>query len=90
MNPAHLLSDLVGSWVAVRQLWLAGVLAAVLLRGLPPRRLPRRLARNALRLIAAGIAISGIASAAPHLGSALPTDPTPPSALPISGSALDQ
>jgi hypothetical protein len=89
MNPAHQVPDLVSLWAAVRHLWLAGVLAAMLLRGLH-RRVPHRPGRHAWRLIAACIAISGIASATPHLTSTPPTDRTPPSALPISGSAFDQ
>jgi hypothetical protein len=75
MNPAHQVPDLVSLWAAVRHPWLAGVLAAMLLRGLH-RRVPHRPARHAWRLIAACIAISGIASATPHLTSTPPDHPT--------------
>jgi hypothetical protein len=90
MTPAHPLIDLAHPWVALRHLWLGGVLAVVLARGPLPRRLRRHPTRHPVRRIAAWVAISGTAWAAPQLSHPLPTDPTPPTAVPHAGPEFDQ
>jgi hypothetical protein len=78
-----MLLDLVATWAAFSHLCIAGVLAAVLLRGLRARRVRRRRPHYTRRFIATCITAAGIASGAMLLTSVRLPAPALPPGLPI-------